>query len=752
MDVEISYVAIGFMMKKVTFRVLIYIRKYINISIGRWSFMGLILIIVGIAVFWLMHSKLKYDLKISTIAALGTGVIAPYILFFVLNNISLVFTIIIIGVGGLYVYSRSTEGAMIREWKAKVPRQMTANEFSDLIAGVIGNQEEMPYYRMQAFSSNIENIDTDNDFPISFNAHPSDDEMLFREFGYLITTRGIIYKRPVLNHKTDNENKYNIDTVIAPFQDVYKVTSDEDKIVFYYANQSKKKISGLKGDSDRINKIFSVAIDSGWTKMSGKIVDSGISGDKIMEDLNIAEQHASRAAERMNLNVTKGSGLGTLDRSVRSDLGQNQINDRFGGGQGHGHVGEQYGDTLDRLRFKRTSHNGMDHKPLGKDRMVNGVDIQTKYCASAGKSIGQVFDKNGAKYISKDGPNAGKMMTLEVPRDQYQDCVKLMEKKIEQGQVPGESDPKNAPKYVKKGAISYFHSEVATKSIFDRNSEIRVKDSNGKLVRDSNGNPKVQKVTLGEKLVWSAGGDFATGVASAMPTAFITGIWVYLNCIWDGENSEDALKQSSLAMLKPALWGGTIYMFSSQFAGSKPGQKLANQLFKGVNNKGKLTKNMTGLTMTALTVAFTIGPDAINCLRGRISVNQLVKNSVVTGVGVAAGYAFAGPVGGMVGGAATSFATKKILDQFIEDDAVGMIRVAKEEFIETVLSAGLKQDEIEEILNQTFLEKHFNKQLQIMFSKEDSRGYIHNVYFEDVVAIFKKREIPEENQLLAVVS
>lgn len=121
-------------------------------------------------------------------------------------------------------------------------------------------------------------------------------------------------------------------------------------------------------------------------------------------------------------------------------------------------------------------------------------------------------------------------MKIEVPKDQYEAALKQMAKRIELGQVPKENNPHNAENYVKKGALTYEHSRIATKSIFDRKSQIAVKDKNGKTV--------YRDVTLGEKMIWSAGGDFLTGATAALPFGVVSGLWVYCNSVWQGTDKK----------------------------------------------------------------------------------------------------------------------------------------------------------------------------------------------------------------------
>lgn len=108
--------------------------------------------------------------------------------------------------------------------------------------------------------------------------------------------------------------------------------------------------------------------------------------------------------------------------------------------------------------------------------------------------------------------------------------------------------------------------------------------------------------------------------------------------------------------------------------------------------------------------------------------------------------------GTIVGGTAGSFISKKILDKFVEDDAVLMIMIAREEFIETVMVVGLSQEEFRNILKKTFMHSKINKTLKDMFASGEPRTYIHNLFLELVIDTYKQRELPSETELLKVMA
>lgn len=735
--------------------------------------------IIFFGVLWLLKFKLELEWGKSIILGVISAVVVPLILTLVIiHPILIVVMIIIIIVFGVMLLKpdKNVFKEELNEWVEKNFKLISPFEFSNLILSQcdISNvkySDEIPYYRAKYFSSgSIVDVDTDEIFTILFDAEPNKDEVTFQEYGYLITTAEIIIKKRIKNDKKE----FITGEQYIPFDGIYKVLKSDSIIKIYLKDETMKSIKNLSEDESKIiYQVISTAIECGWTKNSKKIINNdGVTA----EEAAILEENLEQKMNKLddavfdsqndlkfqsNLKGTGAAVSGINSYEMHKGFSENQINDRFGDGQGHAHAGEQFGNTKDKLLGKNAQMKGNDHAKNGADRIVNGRNIQTKYCANAGKSIGQCFDNGMAKYTNPDGT----MMQIEVPRDQYSKAVKLMEKRIESGQVPNENNPSKAVKYVKRGAISYEHSQIATKSIFDRSSEIIVRDNNGKIMKDANNNPITRKVTVREKMVWSAGGDFATGVSMALPSAVIAGVWIYCSGVWQGQDKKEALKASVIGMAKPCLMTGTIYMVSAQFAGSNLGKNIGNKILrKTLSNKAK-TSLMTNGSMVVITAAVTVGPDLVDCLRGKISMQQLIKNTVTTGAGAAGGMIAGATLGsiipgpgtligaglGLAGGALGSKAAKNALDRFIEDDAVEMMKIAKEEFIETVMMTGLSQEEFQDVLNQTFLHKKFSNMLKDMYASNIPREYIHTKLFDMVIKAYSSRSLPNEEEIFSAV-
>lgn len=685
-------------------------------------------------------------------------------------------TIVMFIIGGiiLLVYLTTSENIRIKLWQRRYFPLLTSFQFSNLLyensdSNKVRYYENIPYNRALYFSSGTEiNIELESVSTIFYDARPADNEMTFQEYGFLVASLGVIIKKQVVADLEDIDNKYDVQTTCLPFANAYRYKVDENSLQVYYADRTNIHIELEKEKLEFIEGVFKQAIESGWTyHVEDVIAEENVLEDEYDVKMSELDDAVEKVMQKVNLKaanqqVVDASVAGSLN-VLQGELNQNQINDRFGAGQGHGHVGEHFGDLLDKLKFKRTEKMGSSHEKHGADRIINGTNIQTKFSATAGKSIGQAFEASqgggGAKYKNADGT----MMKIEVPKDQYADALKVMANKIKQGKVPNESNPDNAGKYVVKGAVTYEQAQIATKSIFDRKSTIVVRDDKGNAIRDKNNEVIKREVTLSEKLIYSAGGDFLTGARAALPFAVTTGVWVYCNSIWQGADQKDALKNSMVASVKPCLTGGMIYMVSSQFAGSQIGKNVGNLYASHIvktemTNKLK-TQAVTKSAMGVVVVVITVGPDLADCLRGRISVNQLVKNTLSTGTGMVSGALLGNAagsfipgvgnaIGTLVGGTVGAITARKILDKFVEDDVISMIRKAKEEFIEAVMMNSLSEEEFQRVLDKTFLHKKFNKLLKTMYSAEDSREYIHNHFLRIVEDIYLERELPDEYLLL----
>ena len=101
---------------------------------------------------------------------------------------------------------------------------------------------------------------------------------------------------------------------------------------------------------------------------------------------------------------------------------------------GHGFAAEDANNLADTLRGKTAQVVGTSNESNGADRTVNGIRLQSKYFQSASGTVEAAFDPSSG-YYRYEG------QVLEVPRDQYEECLGFMRKRIAQGKVPGHENP-----------------------------------------------------------------------------------------------------------------------------------------------------------------------------------------------------------------------------------------------------------------------------------------------------------------------
>ena len=350
---------------------------------------------------------------------------------------------------------------------------------------------------------------------------------------------------------------------------------------------------------------------------------------------------------------------------------------RFNGRQGHGYAAEQGNNLYDTINGRNAEILGDDNAKNGPDRIVDGQLIQTKYCQNANASVNSGF-KNG-KYRYLD--NNGNPMQLEVPSDQYDEAIRIMEEKIRKGQVPGCKNPKDASKIIRKGNITLKQAI------------------------------NIAKAGTVESLVFDA----AHGVVIGLSAAGISSTIILARALWNGKDLDTAL---DIAMYSGIQAGGIAFVtsvVSSQITKTgvsnlliKPSNELVKLLpstvrkqllaairdgapIYGVAASKNLAKLLRGNFITqVVTVLVLSSNDIFHYAQGKISGKQLFKEvtTLVSGLigGGVGGVLLAplGPVGviigGIIGTGLSSEAMRRLLNQFIEDDAIKLIEIINNRF------------------------------------------------------------------------
>jgi hypothetical protein len=423
---------------------------------------------------------------------------------------------------------------------------------------------------------------------------------------------------------------------------------------------------------------------------------------------------------------------------------------------GHGFVAENANNLIDVLKGKNAKVVGGDNVENGADRIIqkrNGaiIQIQDKYYSTALESVNAAFDENGYRYLTSDNSP----MLLEVPKDQYDDAVKAFAKKIEEGKVPGVSDPKEASNIVKKGNITYEQARNLTKA--------------GNI----------------DSLIYDA----ANGAIISATVMGITFAIDFAISILNGNSIDESLKSASLASLKTGALTEIIYVLSSQLAKTTAStiftpaaSSLANVLGPSLQETivslfgkegSKVTKDAVTnalsnqLLIQAVTFVVMSVPDVVDCFSGRISAKQLainlatliggmagttvgaiaggaLGNLIVPGVGTTIGEIAGGAVGGVLG----SWGTSTLLTTVFQTDAENMYDIITEEFQKCAENYMITQDEADDIIDK-LQAKLETDTLKDMFQSDDRNQFADNLLiplFEEKIAQRDKIEIPSENE------
>lgn len=416
-------------------------------------------------------------------------------------------------------------------------------------------------------------------------------------------------------------------------------------------------------------------------------------------------------------------------------------NVRMLGSRGHGIAAERANDLIDKVLGKDALLLGDDNAKNGADRLVNGQAIQTKYCATGGKSISECFDKGKFRYVVNGQP-----MQIEVPKDQYDQAVQSMRDRIQRGELSdlGITNPKQAEQIVRKGNVSYKTAQRIAKA------------------------GTIEGVTY----------DAAKGMVTGLQTFGVSATFSFATAIWRGENADEALEhalkdgtaifgrhvmqhvltqQVGRTAIEKSLRPATDYVVKN-ILGSKTSAQIVNTFFRsasqgsihGAAALNNLSKLMRGNIVTmAITTAVLSAGSIYDIINGRISGSQLFKNIGTTGasVGGAAIGATMGSVvpvvgtfiGGLVGGIIGGKVSKKALDAVIDDDSLGTMEELKRIFVENIEELQLDRDELNYIASKVFDEKSLPKELKLIYAANNSEEYISKKMDPYIDVILKVR-------------
>lgn len=685
----------------------------------------------------------------------------PFVFIVFVSIITLLIVAVIVKIFALIV-DGVRNAKEIKKWKRVPVKKFEEKDILDLLTPFnkelsdsdsnanVKYSNNIPYGRANCFL-NYFNKSIYIEDPLYYSPIRSKNEIELMEYGFLMTNGGIY----ILRQEYDSaKQEYIKKRGIIDFSGMVKVwcwnKNNEEYISFTYADKNKcitYKQSATTVPLSCIQKICQNVIDSG---LSRSLYEGQVYKDNALID---QEFEVKQKADGIVQGVKVGAAVSVSDKVVER---YEQMGNVMNAHQGGGYAAELYNDTVDRAKAiftgdkveylgQQKDENGRIIKG-GADRRVNGVNIQTKYYKTAKDSIGAAFEDGHAKYLNDDGS----MMMIEVPRDQYKDACIEMEKRIENGEVPG-AEPGDSSKYVKEGKATYKQAQNITKA----------------------------------GAIEAIGFDALNGIICSVPTATVSSIIVFASCVWNGMDPEEAIQESLSTFgnilkqsgIQAAIIGllkrkefeipNSIAAFiknESETVGDNsktvfynPLYKLSNGLIEKIKKSdmanssiGKILeidKMTPEKLLNGATIAFTFGPDICRALVGRISPQQLFKNTCIGVAGIAGakigakiGGATFGVVGAVVGGMIGTAVAKKTLDNFIEDDAKEMYQILKEEFLDVVMIAGLNQKEFEYVISTIFDNKKLPKMLRDMYQYGDARKYAReNIVSETVVFVYSQR-------------
>ena len=639
-----------------------------------------------------------------------------------------------------YFYCKYMREKRVEEWEQRNIEPIEYKELdkniekvAELIAFNDKNKSDykftssnMPYGRVNAFMNYFQR-DLINEDIYYFSAIPSENENEVREYGFAITGSGIFIasqcdskkgKTKELLFSGFNKAEYDADTD----------TLSVENIVRYGSGVKRTKVKGRE-ITVPLTCIVNALTTLGQSNIPCALFTNQVMYRDVQKNLDEAEKHLNQELDMEHMKQNMGN-VGTFaSASERHDM-YKEMKKEMNMRQGHGYGAEYGNKTVDRILGKKVEggqekENG-HHKKSGADKIVNGQKVQTKYYKSAADTYRAGFKDSSHDYSGQ---------VIEVPRDQYNEIKNRLQKDIDAGNMDGIEPGTPAENYLKKGYFSYSQSYRLAAS------------------------GTIESITM----------DMANGIMTSMTSASITAIIIFASGVWQGKDVKEAAKDGLMTAGQVIGKGAVIYTITMQVSRGKvwnyalgkrvdsPMSKVSEEVAEKINSKivnssvgTKLNlREVTGqkLVSGAVTVAVVFGPDVCRACMGKISVKQLAKNATagaagLAGMAVGSAVTAGNPLGGMIGGAVGGAVGKKVMDNFIEDDAVAMFRVMKEEFLDVVMSSYLTQEEFEEVAKRTIWDKKVSKELQNMYKKSkkgEHRAYANSLIEEVVIDVLKKR-------------
>ncbi len=448
-------------------------------------------------------------------------------------------------------------------------------------------------------------------------------------------------------------------------------------------------------------------------------------------------------------------------------LEQTQIN-KYRSTGGLGYAAEDANNLNDLFQGKKSEIIGISNELNGPDRVVNGELLQSKYYQSASKTVAAAFDSNSG-YYRYEG------QILEVPKDQWEDCVKLMRKRIEEGKVQGIKNPGEAEKIVRQGSVTYQQAKNIARF---GNIDSLIFDAKTQIVTSISVFPVSFAVTFAHSL-WR-GKSVKDATMAALGCAVLSGSTMILTGIVSAQ-----LSRTGIGAFGATSMRNGVLAISRTSLGKEVARRIATvSLGKSVsgaaavNHVSRLLR--TNAITAAVAAAVTSTPDFYRAAFERsISWQQFAKNTSINAAGVVAGTTgwivgaaigsivpgigtVAGLVGGILGslgvGIGGTTAAKFLANKFVQDDLERLnkpLERLQREIEQLASEYLLTEDELEFLLRKIINETVNPKWLQHMFKQKDPSIFLRVEFehlFKEIIQKRPKVSLPSIKQLEKVVN
>ncbi len=432
-------------------------------------------------------------------------------------------------------------------------------------------------------------------------------------------------------------------------------------------------------------------------------------------------------------------------------LEETQIN-KYHVPKGHGFSAEDANTLHDRWRGRSVEQVGKENTLNGADRLVDGVAIQSKYCASASETIRSAF--------SDDGNYRYTGQVLEVPSDQHEACVRLMRAKILAGKVPGVTDPNQAESLVRKGSVTYRQAVNIAKAgtvdgiWFDIKTHAVTCGAAATLsflIAFAHAKWSGEETPQATKdALWAAGGVGAATMLTGVATSQIlrtksaavmrVGARKAVKAVHNTKVGKTLVSKLASASLGKAVGGGAAINHVAKLARSNAVTSTVSvvvmstpDVYRAMIDRS-VSWQQVGKNLT-VRVAGTVG--GVGGWMGGAIVGASA-GSVVPVIGTAAGGIIGGVVGSLGGGTLASYGSKKMMDKLCSDDADRMLRLMPEPLSELASDYMLFEDEMEKLgaIVQTKTTPAF---LRSMFKATNRHAFLKTAFEGECQALVRQR-------------